>query len=210
MSLDRRLVLKGLAAVGFAMTSLRFAHAGNSAAASLTASQTLAAVTPIVTGSALDSEFLMGVQAAVKAQGLVQNEVIRLRGLDAAVFSHLSRMLQAGEPATLVGLADDASATLILDLVRSAGGRVISIEHHRLDSDLSAGPVAQALGSTLVLQPSAAPRLPAPPTFLFAASFNWSLEWPIPNILFCPRACPSAILILPCKNSARSLAPSMC
>lgn len=158
MSIDRRLVLKGLAAVGFAMTSLRFAHAdsGSSAGIPLTASQTLAAVTPLVTGSAHDSEFLAGVQAAAKAQGLAQNEVIHLRGLDAAVFSRLRRMLQAGEPATLVGLADDASATLILDLVRSAGGRVISTRHHRLASDLSAGPAVQALGSTLVLRPDTA------------------------------------------------------
>ena len=148
MSIDRRLVLKGLAAVGFAMTSLRFAHAGTAAGVPLTVSQTLAAVTPLVTGSAHDSEFLAGVQAAAQSQGLVQNEVIHLRGLDAAVFSRLRRMLQDGEPATLVGLADDASATLILDLVRSAGGRVISTEHHRL----SAGQSVQALGSSLVLQ----------------------------------------------------------
>lgn len=152
MSIDRRLVLKGLAAVGFAMTSLRFAHAGGTAGLPLTARQTLAAVTPLVTGSAHDSEFLAGVQAAAQSQGLVQNEVIQLRGLDAAVFSRLRRMLQDGEPATLVGLADDASATLILDLVRSAGGRVISTEHHRLASDLGAGQSAQALGSSLVLQ----------------------------------------------------------
>lgn len=164
MSIDRRLVLKGLAAVGFAMTSLRFAHAGNSAADSLTASQLRAAVTPLVTGSALDSEFLAGVQAAAKAQGLVQNEAIRLHGLDAAVFIRLGRMLQAGEPATLVGLADNASATLILDLLRSAGGRVISIEHHRIASDLSAGPVAQALGSTLVLRPDIPPAVSDSPS----------------------------------------------
>ena len=156
MSIDRRLVLKGLAAVGFAMTSLRFAHAAGTVGLPLTASQTLAAVTPLVTGSAHDSEFLAGVQAAAQSQGLVQNEVIQLRGLDAAVFSRLRRMLQDGEPATLVGLADDASATLILDLVRSAGGRVISTEHHRLASDLSAGQSAQALGSSLVLQSGAA------------------------------------------------------
>ena len=161
MSIDRRLVLKGLAAVGFAMTSLRFAHAGTAAGVPLTVSQTLAAVTPLVTGSAHDSEFLAGVQAAAQSQGLVQNEVIHLRGLDAAVFSRLRRMLQDGEPATLVGLADDASATLILDLVRSAGGRVISTEHHRLASDLSAGQSAQALGSSLVLQSGTATAVSA-------------------------------------------------
>ena len=162
MSIDRRLVLKGLAAVGFAMTSLRFAHAGAAADVPLTVSQTLAAVTPLVTGSAHDSEFLAGVQAAAKSQGLVQNEAIQLRGLDAAVFSRLRRMLQDGKPATLVGLADDASATLILDLVRSAGGRVISTEHHRLASDLSARQSAQALGSSLVLQSGVATVVSAP------------------------------------------------
>jgi hypothetical protein len=164
MSLDRRSVLKGLAAVGFAMANFQLAHARHGASSLLHGGLPLgtpaAPVTPIVTGSALDSEFLSGVQAATAQQGLVQNEVIRMQGLDSALFGRLSTLLNAGTPATLVGLADDASAALILDLVRSAGGRVLSSEHHRIADDLSAAQVASALGSTLVSQPAAATAVP--------------------------------------------------
>ena len=156
---DRRLVLKGLAAVGFAMASLRLAHAGG-AASGVPASPARAGVTPLVAGSALDAEFLAGVHAAAAAQGLAHNPAIRMRGLDAAVFTRLGDMLQGGEPATLVGLADTASATLVLDLVRSAGGRVLSMRQHRLIDSLQGGPAAQALGSGLVLTCNATDLLP--------------------------------------------------
>jgi hypothetical protein len=139
MSLDRRLVLKGLAAVG-----------SGAPAAPLAPAPGLAAVTPLVTGSVLDAEFLAGVRAAAQAQGLVHNDVIRVQALDAAVFTRLGALMQAGEPATLVGLADTASATLVLDLVRSAGGRVLSMQQHRLPDDAQAGQLAQALGQGLV------------------------------------------------------------
>jgi hypothetical protein len=166
MSCDRRLVLKGLAATGFAMASLRLAHAapgvaGTAGAAALPGAT--AAVTPLVTGSALDAEFLAGVRAAAQAQGLVDKAPIRVQALDAAVFTRLDALLQSGQPATLVGLADTASATLVLDLVRSAGGRVLSTAQHRLPDDAQAAQTAQALGDGLVRGvPSIAPAAAQP------------------------------------------------
>lgn len=157
MSLDRRFVLKGLAAVGFAMTSLRHAHAGDgpsfTGAAGMPPDPAGPAVTPVIGGSALDSEFLLGVQVAAQERGLTQNDVLRMRGLDAADFDRLAHLLHAGETATLVGLVDDATAALILDLVRTAGGRVISTGHHRIASDMKAGLIAKALGRALLSQP---------------------------------------------------------
>ena len=56
-------------------------------------------------------------------------------------------MLADGKETLLVGLLDDASATLVLDLVRSAGGRVLAVENHRVDS--AAADWAKALGQSL-------------------------------------------------------------
>ena len=50
--------------------------------------------------------------------------------------------------AQALGLLDDASATLVLDLVRSSGGRVLAVENHRVDS--AAADWARALGQSLV------------------------------------------------------------
>ena len=56
-------------------------------------------------------------------------------------------VLTDSQETLLVGLLDDASATLVLDLVRSCGGRVLAVEHHRVDG--AAADWAQALGRSL-------------------------------------------------------------
>jgi hypothetical protein len=59
----------------------------------------------------------------------------------------LGELLARQSETLLVGLLDDASATLVLDLVRSCGGRVLAVEHHRVDG--AAADWAQALGRSL-------------------------------------------------------------
>jgi len=149
MSTDRRSVLKSLAAAGLAVGSLSWAQAATSAnpAPAASASRT---VTSLVSGGALDAAFLAGVREAVQAnagQGLAAQP---LQGLDAATFTRLGALLQDGEPTLLVGLIDDAAATLVLDLVRSAGGRVLSVQHHRVGHGAAAAPWATTLGRSLV------------------------------------------------------------
>ena len=72
-----------------------------------------------------------------------------LQGLDSAPFQQLGQLLADGQSTVLVGLLDDASAALVLDLVRSAGGRVLSEQVHHVDA--SADTWAQTLGQKLAL-----------------------------------------------------------
>ena len=106
------------------------------------ASADVLAVTSALRSSALDTAFVAGVQST--ARGAAHTG---LQGLDSAAFNQLGELLADGKDTVLVGLLDDASATLVLDLVRSAGGRVLSEEHHRVDAGASQW--AQQLGQSL-------------------------------------------------------------
>jgi len=148
MSTDRRFVLKGLAAAGL-VAAMPWARAGSSAAAPIAAATTASRVTPLVSGSALDAAFLAGVrQALSQPAGALVNPP--LQGLEASTYQQLNALLNDDQPTLLVGLLDDAAATLVLDLVRSAGGRVLSVEHHRIGSGSAGQQRASELGQALV------------------------------------------------------------
>ena len=149
MSTDRRFVLKGLAAAGL-VAAMPWARAGSSAAAPIAAATTASRVTPLVSGSALDAAFLAGVQQAIGKTGAGAAGNPPLHGLDAATYQQLNALLNDDQPTLLVGLLDDAAATLVLDLVRSAGGRVLSVEHHRIGSGSAGQQRASELGQALV------------------------------------------------------------
>ena len=151
MHTARRSLLNGLAAAGLAVSSagwIQAASASTTPAATPTAAapanlaaDSVLAVTSAGQGSALDMAFVAGVQAAGKTIHT------GLQGLDSAAFNRLGQLLADGQDTVLIGLLDDASATLVLDLVRSAGGRVLSEQHHRVDA--SAASWAQNLGQSL-------------------------------------------------------------
>jgi len=146
MSNDRRFVLKGLAAAGL-MAAMPWAQAGTRAAAPLADAATR--VTPLVSGSAFDAAFLAGVRQAMgQPAGALVNPP--LQGLEASTYQQLNALLNDDQPTLLVGLLDDAAATLVLDLVRSAGGRVLSVEHHRMGQGSVGQQLAGELGQALV------------------------------------------------------------
>ena len=148
MSTDRRFVLKGLAAAGL-VAAMPWARAGSRAAAPIAAATTASRVTPLVSGSALDAAFLAGVrQALSQPAGALVNPP--LQGLEASTYQQLNALLNDDQPTLLLGLLDDAAATLVLDLVRSAGGRVLSVEHHRIGSGSAGQQRASELGQALV------------------------------------------------------------
>lgn len=157
MSTDRRTLLKGLAAVGLAFSGGSLARAADfrlpNNAATGDAGMTLTAV---VSGGAADSAFLAGVTAAALQRGMQQQPALRLDGLDGSLLSHIHTLAQDAQQAMLVGLVDDATAVVLLDVVRSAGGRVLSQQHHRLGSDSTAAQLAANLGRELVSRPDAA------------------------------------------------------
>ena len=127
------------------------ASTGKPAAA---AGQEVLAITSATHGHALEAAFVQGAQSVAAR---VQHS--QLLGFDSASFQQLHTMLHDQQDTLLVGLLDDASATLVLDLVRSAGGRVLSEEHHRIAADATGW--AQQLGQTLVSgQSHAAPAQP--------------------------------------------------
>lgn len=161
MNTDRRSILKGLAAAGLVVAGMPCAQAAATAAVAPVNEQlALPAVTALVSGSALDTAFLSGVEQAVNAAGQ-DAQAQSLQGLDMAAFRRLNALLGDGQAGLLVGLVDDASATLVLDLVRTAGGQVLSVQHHRLaqEQDVAAAQWARQLGASLV--GAAAPLAPA-------------------------------------------------
>ena len=142
MQTDRRSLLKGLAAAGLAVSGMGLAQATTVLTGKPAASADVLAVTSALRSSALDAAFVAGVQST--ARGAAHTG---LQGLDSAAFNQLGELLADGKETMLVGLLDDASATLVLDLVRSAGGRVLAVESHRVDS--AAADWAKALGQSL-------------------------------------------------------------
>lgn len=160
MHTDRRSVLKGLAAAGLAMVAMPWAQA-TSAPGIRDAASAGARVSALVSGSALDAAFLAGVQQGVNAPAGQSLSTQPLKGLDAATFGQLNQLLNDGSETLLVGLIDDASAAIVIDLVRSAGGRVLSLQHHRADNSSAGAQWAQALGQSLLAAKAATPEAPA-------------------------------------------------
>lgn len=142
MQTDRRSLLKGLAAAGLAVSGMGLAQAATVLTGKPAASADVLAVTSALRRSALDAAFVAGVQSTARSAAHTG-----LQGLDSAAFNQLGELLADGKETLLVGLLDDASATLVLDLVRSAGGRVLAVESHRVDS--AAADWAKALGQSL-------------------------------------------------------------
>ena len=156
MHSDRRFLLKSLAATGLAISGVGWGAWAQatplaglpSGAAPMDAAADVLALTSGLPASAgagvLDSAFITGVRSAAQT---VRHTA--LQGLDSAPFQRLGQLLGDERSTLLVGLLDDASATLVLDLVRSAGGRVLSEQTYRIDGDAAAW--TQALGQALAL-----------------------------------------------------------
>lgn len=149
MTSDRRDVLKGLMAAGLLVSTPSWARSlwptGDAAA---TAAAPAQAVSTLVSGSALDNAFLAGVNSALPGHGTTATH--QLSQLDAGLYQQLNAQLTDGEPGLLVALLDDASAVLVLDLLRSAGAQVLSVQHHQVAQGSDAATWAHALGQSLV------------------------------------------------------------
>ncbi len=159
MQTNRRLLFKGLAAAGlgaYGLGSLGLVQAA--APVSVPASQTgaaagyasLVSLSSGLHSSALDAAFNAGVRQA--SQGNAHTSQLpshaQLLDLSSASVQQLQTQLADGQDSLLVGLLDDASAALVLALVRSAGGRVLHEQHYRAPEQASAW--AEQLGAALV------------------------------------------------------------
>lgn len=155
---DRRSVLKSLAAAGLAVVGLPGLSPAASASGLAPAAPGAPEVSTLVSGGPLDQAFVQGVRQALQGGAGTAGPHQALHGLDAADYGQLGRWLADGESTLLLGLLDDAAATLVLELVRSAGGRVLSVEHHQLNPQApSSQDWARALGHRLASAVTASP-----------------------------------------------------
>ena len=154
MNVERRFVLKGMALsslAGIAMSS-----AGISAANSALGTQPQPArpTLVLVSSAAAQAAFLQGVNASPAG------EQVKVRRTDLSLDFILGfeKRLRIATPQRIIGLVDDASAALIVDLARSAGAHVqwlgqhhaaAHASHHRLLSGETASGCAPQLGLSL-------------------------------------------------------------
>jgi len=156
MSTDRREVLKGLVAAGLLVSSTSWAKSLWQTSDGAADNQEAAlAVSTLVSGSALDRAFLEGVHDALRPASATVASTQALAGLGAETFGRLNTHLQDTDPSLLIALLDDASAVLVLDLIRSAGARVLSVQHHHLAAGAQGEAEARALGLALAAGASA-------------------------------------------------------
>ncbi|OPH81315.1 hypothetical protein [Nitrobacter vulgaris] len=126
MSVNRRFVLKGaaLSSIGLTVDGFIPALAANSGAPIGTAT-TEPTMLALVNEGGAESIFLYGAMAAGKAPLRVQKV-----GRDLGFMLDFERRLRHGLPMRVIGLLDDASATLIVDMARSGGARVQWLGQH--------------------------------------------------------------------------------
>jgi len=124
MSVDRRFVLKGMALgslAGLTMGAALPSMAGPHAAPGESSGRPLLA---LVGQGAQNSAFVQGVRAAGGQPQLQQVDT------SLGFMLGLESQLRSGQPMQVIGLLDDASAALVIDLARSAGTRVNWIGQH--------------------------------------------------------------------------------
>lgn len=125
MDIQRRLLLKGMVLGG--ISSLGFAKAGTGLTGDSIGFVKPMPILVLVNGRIGHSAFLEGVRAAAGRTDLLQVHDTDL-GLDFLLA--LQHYIQSTQGRLIVGLVDDASATLIVDLARTAGARMHWLGQH--------------------------------------------------------------------------------
>ncbi|WP_409277979.1 hypothetical protein [Pseudomonas defluvii] len=133
MNVERRFLLKGMALGGLAgvamgSSSLAMANTmlGGQARPAL---PTLA----LVSGNVAESAFLQGINASPAARQVS----VQRTDLSLDFILGLEKRLRSGQPQRIIGLVDDASAALIVDLARSTGARVQWLGQHNATANAS-------------------------------------------------------------------------
>lgn len=133
MTVSRRLVLKGMALgslAGMTLAGSLPALARTAAAASSGALNQ--PIRTLVSLGAADSAFVQGARAAIGLPLQVQEA-----GLGLGHLLKFERELARGQPMRVIGLLDDASAVLLVDLARSAGARIHWLGQHTASAGIT-------------------------------------------------------------------------
>lgn len=152
MNVKRRSLLKGMALGGLAGAAM--ASAGLASAMNAASTRPALPILALVNGAAAESAFIHGLNASPAAKLLK----VQRTDMDLNFMLGLEQRLRSGQPQRIIGLVDDASAALIVDLARSAGARVqwlgqhsasANASRHRLLSSEAASGCALQLGQRL-------------------------------------------------------------
>lgn len=133
MNIERRSVLKGMALGSLA--SIAASSSGLSMAQGVFGAQSrpLLPSLVLVSSETAQSVFLQGINACTANTPLsVQRTDLGLGFIQA-----FDQRLRSGQAQRIIGLVDDASAALIVDLARSAGARVHWLGQHRATASAS-------------------------------------------------------------------------
>lgn len=125
MNVARRTLLKGAAVGGLSVAAL--SASGLSIASSLTSNQRPSVA--LVSGNAAEAAFLLGARAS--ASGIS----VKRTDLTPGYMQQLATELASPTPQRIIGLVDDASATVILDMARAAGARIEWVGQHAADAN---------------------------------------------------------------------------
>lgn len=129
MTVKRRSVLKGMALSGIAGAT---AGAWTSAFAAGTSTASSAPLLALSSEGAAESVFLQAATAATGGKLPVQR-VDR----SPAFMLEFERLLHKSEPMHVIGMLDDAAATLVVDMARSAGAKLQWLGQHRIEAGLT-------------------------------------------------------------------------
>ncbi len=132
MTIDRRTLIKGMALLGVASPFL-----GNAlpalASAGLPAPVVSTPTLVLVSAAAVDSAFVQGVRAGI-GTSMMQ---VRQASHELAFLLDFEQQLRQQQSARVIGLLDDALATPLLALARSAGASVPWLGQHTAEAGLS-------------------------------------------------------------------------
>lgn len=131
MTVSRRFVLKGMALgsmAGLAVGRIPGARASTGSIDRPAARPILA----LVNGGAAESVFLRGASAASGPQLQIQRV-----GRDLNFMRDFERRLRSNQAMRVIGLLDDASAALVVEMARSAGARVQWLGQHNAEAGFS-------------------------------------------------------------------------
>ena len=132
MHLNRRSVLKGaalgsIAGVGLSVSGLSLANGV------LGGQPPIRRPDLLLVAAGAESAFVQGAQAAAGGHRLTVERCTP----DLAYLRSVEQRLRSGKPLRLIGLVDDASAELLVDLARSAGARVQWLGQHNAGAGAS-------------------------------------------------------------------------
>ncbi|MEF3075750.1 hypothetical protein V2P20_12010 [Methylobacter sp. Wu1] len=126
MNVSRRFILKGIALGGLAgMTLGRWGLSLANNAASAQAQSTRPLLV-LVSGEAEQSAFLRGIAAALPDK----RPWVQRTDLGMGFVQDFTRLLRSGRPIRIIGLVDDASAALIIELARASDARLPWLGYH--------------------------------------------------------------------------------